>query len=62
MAADVHRGLADRSRAPLRIRRYRRAHLVCSGETNVDVNRDRSHDVLEWFKDTPGQDYEYLTD
>jgi len=26
------------------------------------VTRDRSHDVLAWLKDTPGQEFNYLTD
>jgi NADH-quinone oxidoreductase subunit C len=26
------------------------------------VARDRSHDALAWLKDTPGQEYNYLTD
>jgi NADH-quinone oxidoreductase subunit C len=37
-------------------------HLVSSGQTAVYVSRDRSHDVLAWLKDTPGQEYNYLTD
>jgi NADH-quinone oxidoreductase subunit C len=37
-------------------------HLVSSGQTVVYVNRDRSHDALAWLKDTPGQEYNYLTD
>ena len=37
-------------------------HLVSSGQTIVYVSRDRSHDVLAWLKDTPGQEYNYLTD
>jgi NADH-quinone oxidoreductase subunit C len=28
----------------------------------VYVGRDRSHDVLAWLKDTPAQEYNYLTD
>ncbi len=37
-------------------------HLVSSGQTIVYVQRDRSHDILAWLKDTPGQEYNYLTD
>jgi NADH-quinone oxidoreductase subunit C len=37
-------------------------HLVSSGQTIAYVCRDRSHDVLAWLRDTPGQDYNYLTD
>lgn len=37
-------------------------HLVSSGQTVVYVSRDRSHDILAWLKDTPGQEFNYLTD
>jgi NADH-quinone oxidoreductase subunit C len=37
-------------------------HLVSTGQTIVYVTRDRSHDVLAWLKDTPGQEFNYLTD
>lgn len=37
-------------------------HLVSCGDTVVYVERDRSHDVLAWLKDTPGQAFDYLTD
>ena len=37
-------------------------HLVSSGQTIVYVGRDRSHDVLAWLRDTPGQEYNYLSD
>jgi NADH-quinone oxidoreductase subunit C len=37
-------------------------HLVSSGQTIVYVDRGRSHDVLAWLKDTPRQEYNYLTD
>lgn len=37
-------------------------HFVSCGQTVVYVDRDRSHDVLAWLKDTPGQEYNYLTD
>ena len=37
-------------------------HFVSSGQTVVLVGRERSHDVLAWLKDTPGQEFNYLTD
>jgi NADH-quinone oxidoreductase subunit C len=37
-------------------------HLVSCGQTIVYVSRDRSHDVLAWLKDSPGQEFNYLTD
>ena len=37
-------------------------HVVSSGQTFVYVERDRSHDVLAWLRDTPGQGFNYLTD
>jgi NADH-quinone oxidoreductase subunit C len=37
-------------------------HLVSSGQTIVYVDRERSHDVLAWLKETPDQEYDYLTD
>ena len=37
-------------------------HVVSSGQTIAYVQRDRSHDVLAWLKDSPGQEYNYLTD
>jgi NADH-quinone oxidoreductase subunit C len=37
-------------------------HVVSCGQTVVYANRERSHDVLAWLKDTPGQEYNYLTD
>jgi NADH-quinone oxidoreductase subunit C len=37
-------------------------HFVSSGQTVAYVGRDRSHDVLAWLKDAPGQEYNYLTD
>jgi NADH-quinone oxidoreductase subunit C len=37
-------------------------HLVSCGQTVVYVGRERSHDVLAWLKDTPGQEFNYLTD
>jgi NADH-quinone oxidoreductase subunit C len=36
--------------------------LVSCGQTIVYVGRDRSHDVLAWLKETPGQEFNYLTD
>jgi NADH-quinone oxidoreductase subunit C len=37
-------------------------HLISCGQTIAYVSRDRSHDVLAWLRDTPGQEYNYLTD
>ena len=37
-------------------------HLVSCGDTIVYASRTRSHDVLAWLKDTPGQQFDYLTD
>jgi NADH-quinone oxidoreductase subunit C len=37
-------------------------HLVSCGDTIIHVGRDRSHDVLAWLRDTPGQQFDYLTD
>ena len=37
-------------------------HFVSSGQTAVYIGRDRSHDVLAWLKDSPGQEYNFLTD
>src|SRR5215208_5619213 len=37
-------------------------HLVSCGQTIVYVSQDRAHDVLAWLKDTPGQEFNYLTD
>ena len=36
--------------------------VVSNGQTVVYVERDRSHDVLAWLRDTPGQEFNYLTD
>jgi NADH-quinone oxidoreductase subunit C len=36
--------------------------LVSCGDTIVYVARERSHDVLAWLKDAPGQQFNYLTD
>jgi NADH-quinone oxidoreductase subunit C len=37
-------------------------HLVSTDQTIVYVGRDRSHDALAWLRNTPGQEYNYLTD
>jgi NADH-quinone oxidoreductase subunit C len=37
-------------------------HLVSCGDTIVYVDRDRAHDVLAWLKDSPGHQFDYLTD
>jgi NADH-quinone oxidoreductase subunit C len=37
-------------------------HLVSCGQTIVYAKRDRSHDILSWLKQTPGQEFNYLTD
>ncbi len=37
-------------------------HVVSCGDTIVYAARERVHDVLEWLKETPGQDFSYLTD
>jgi NADH-quinone oxidoreductase subunit C len=37
-------------------------HLVSSGQTIAYVSRDRSHEILAWLRDTPGQEFNYLTD
>ena len=37
-------------------------HLVSCGDTIVYVERERAHDVLAWLRDTPGQQFDYLTD
>jgi len=36
--------------------------LVSCGDTVVYVARERAHDVLAWLKDTPAQNFNYLTD
>ena len=36
--------------------------LVSCGDSIVYVRRERSHDVLAWLKDAPGQAFNYLTD
>jgi NADH-quinone oxidoreductase subunit C len=35
---------------------------VSCGDSIVYVARARAHDILAWLKDTPGQQYNYLTD
>ena len=37
-------------------------HFISSGQTVVYVSRDRSHEMLAWLRDTPGQEFNYLTD
>jgi NADH-quinone oxidoreductase subunit C len=37
-------------------------HQVSCGDTIVYVDRHRSHDVLAWLKQAPGQQFDYLTD
>ncbi len=37
-------------------------HFISSGQTVVYLARDRAHDILAWLKDTPAQEYNYLTD
>ena len=32
------------------------------GDSIVWVDRDRAHEVLAWLKNTPGQEFNYLTD
>jgi NADH-quinone oxidoreductase subunit C len=35
---------------------------VSCGDTIVFVARNRAHEILQWLKDTPGQQFDYLTD
>jgi len=37
-------------------------HAVSCGDTIVYVRRERVHDVLAWLRDTPAQQFDYLTD
>jgi NADH-quinone oxidoreductase subunit C len=37
-------------------------YLVSCGDTIVYVSCERQHDLLAWLKDTPGQEFDYLTD
>lgn len=36
--------------------------LVSCGDTIVYVAREKAHDALAWLRDTPGQQFDYLTD
>jgi len=36
--------------------------LVSCGDSIVYLGRERAHDALAWLKDTPGQEFNYLTD
>ena len=35
---------------------------VSCGDTIGYVARERAHEILQWLKDTPGQEFDYLTD
>ena len=37
-------------------------HVVSCGDSIVYASRERVHDVLAWLKETPGENYSYLTD
>jgi NADH-quinone oxidoreductase subunit C len=37
-------------------------HLVSCGDTIVYLARERAHDMLAWLQQTPGQEFNYLTD
>ena len=37
-------------------------HFISSGQTVIYLARGRAHEILAWLKDTPGQEYNYLTD
>jgi NADH-quinone oxidoreductase subunit C len=37
-------------------------HAVSCGDTIVYLGRERAHDVLAWLRETPGQQFDYLTD
>jgi NADH-quinone oxidoreductase subunit C len=37
-------------------------HLVSCGDTIVYLSRERVHDILAWLRDSPGQEFNYLTD
>jgi len=39
-----------------------RRTLVSCGDTIVVVAGERSHEILRWLKDTPGEAYDYLVD
>ena len=36
--------------------------VVSCGDTIAYLRRDRAHDALAWLKQTPGQEFDYLTD
>lgn len=36
--------------------------LVSCGDTIVYVDRDRAHEILGWLRDTPGEEFDFLTD
>ena len=36
--------------------------VVSCGDTIVYVSRARAHEILAWLRDTPGQEFNYLTD
>jgi NADH-quinone oxidoreductase subunit C len=36
--------------------------FVSCGDTVVIVARERAHEILAWLRDTPGEQYDYLTD
>ena len=36
--------------------------LLSCGDSVVWVGRGRAHDILAWLRDTPGQEFNYLTD
>lgn len=36
--------------------------VVSCGDTIIYVTRESAHDMLAWLKDTPGQEFDYLTD
>ena len=36
--------------------------VVSCGDTIVYVSRARGHEILAWLRDTPGQEFNYLTD
>jgi NADH-quinone oxidoreductase subunit C len=36
--------------------------VVSCGDTIIYVTRESAHDILAWLKDTPGQEFDYLTD
>ncbi|MBA2627805.1 MAG: NADH-quinone oxidoreductase subunit C [Gemmatimonadales bacterium] len=37
-------------------------HVVSCGDTIIYMARDRAHEILAWLRDSPGQDFNYLTD